>query len=69
MTWFTSSILGLLCLSGLAQADQRLNLTGSSTVAPVVMEIAKRFEANNPDVRIDVQTGGPTRCYRHLYWS
>ncbi|MDT8311878.1 MAG: phosphate ABC transporter substrate-binding protein, partial [Methylophaga sp.] len=33
----------------------------SSTVAPVAMEIAKRFEANNPDIRIDVQTGGSTR--------
>jgi phosphate transport system substrate-binding protein len=51
----------LLCLSGMAQADDRLNLTGSSTLAPVVMEIAKRFEANNPGVRVDVQTGGSTR--------
>lgn len=51
----------LLCLSGMAQADERLNLTGSSTVAPVAMEIAKRFEAENPDVRVDVQAGGSTR--------
>ncbi|MDT8371281.1 MAG: hypothetical protein RQ783_04715 [Gammaproteobacteria bacterium] len=70
MKWFTSSLLGLLCLSGIAQAQQQtLNLTGSSTVAPVAMEIAKRFEANTPDIRIDVQTDGSTRCYWHRYWS
>ena len=39
----------------------KLTLTGSSTVAPLVNEIAKRFEAENPDVRIDVQTGGSSR--------
>src|SRR5690554_2512410 len=36
----------------------RLTLTGSSTVAPLVTEIAKRFEQRHPGVRIDVQTGG-----------
>lgn len=36
----------------------QLTLTGSSTVAPLVTEIAKRFEQRHPDVRIDVQTGG-----------
>ncbi len=35
-----------------------LTLSGSSTVAPLVMEIAQRFEQLHPDVRIDVQTGG-----------
>ncbi len=40
---------------------QRLVLTGSSTVAPLVTEIAKRFESLNPNVRIDVQTGGSSR--------
>ncbi|MFN3150174.1 extracellular solute-binding protein [Bremerella sp.] len=38
--------------------DGRLSLTGSSTVAPLVTEIAKRFEQLHPGVRIDVQTGG-----------
>lgn len=57
----TLTFICLMCLSGLTQADNRLNLTGSSTVAPVVMEIAKRFEASNPGVRVDVQTGGSTR--------
>ncbi len=36
----------------------KLTLTGSSTVAPLVTEIAKRFETLHPGVRIDVQTGG-----------
>ena len=43
------------------RASERLTLTGSSTVAPLVLEIAKRFEKLNPGVRIDVQTGGSSR--------
>ncbi|MCG6158122.1 phosphate ABC transporter substrate-binding protein [Rubinisphaera margarita] len=41
-----------------AQLSGRLELTGSSTIAPLVTEIAKRFESMHPGVRIDVQTGG-----------
>jgi len=55
------SFIWLLFVSGIVQAEQRLDLTGSSTVAPIVMEIAKRFEAENTGVRVDVQTGGSTR--------
>lgn len=36
-------------------------ITGSSTVAPVVADAAKQFEQDNPDYRIDVQTGGSSR--------
>ncbi len=39
----------------------RLVLTGSSTVAPLAGEIAKRFEQLHPGVRVDVQTGGSSR--------
>ena len=39
----------------------KLVLTGSSTVAPLASEIAKRYEAEHPQVRIDVQTGGSSR--------
>jgi phosphate transport system substrate-binding protein len=39
----------------------KLVLTGSSTVAPLVAEIGKRFELEYPDVRVDVQTGGSSR--------
>lgn len=39
----------------------RLIITGSSTLAPLVNEIAQRFETQHPNVRIDVQTGGSSR--------
>lgn len=64
------AFLGLLITgcSGAASGDSgrgadgklsgRLFLTGSSTVAPLATEIAKRFEELHPGVRIDVQTGG-----------
>ncbi len=39
----------------------RIAITGSSTVAPLVGEIARRFEEEYPAVRIDVQTGGTSR--------
>lgn len=44
-----------------AVADTRLITTGSSTVAPLISEIAKRYEDNHPGTRIDVETGGSTR--------
>ncbi|TXI20816.1 MAG: phosphate ABC transporter substrate-binding protein [Nitrosomonas sp.] len=40
---------------------QRLVVTGSSTLAPLVNEIARRFESAHPGMRIDVQTGGSSR--------
>jgi len=46
--------------SGFA-ADNKLVLTGSSTVAPLAAEIGKRFEKLNPGVQVDVQTGGSSR--------
>ncbi|NOQ63384.1 MAG: phosphate ABC transporter substrate-binding protein [Methyloprofundus sp.] len=42
-------------------AIEKLTLTGSSTVAPLAAEIAKRFESLYPNVRVDVQTGGSSR--------
>lgn len=61
-------LVSILCLisavmlghHAFAEAN-RLTLTGSSTVAPLVNEIAKRFEKNNPGVRVDVQSGGSGR--------
>ncbi len=41
--------------------SHRIVVTGSSTIAPLINEIALRFEAENPDYRIDVQTGGSSR--------
>lgn len=42
-------------------ATDRLVVTGSSTIAPLAAEIAKRFEQQNPGVRVDVQSGGSSR--------
>ncbi|GJL65328.1 MAG: phosphate ABC transporter substrate-binding protein [Nitrospirales bacterium] len=39
----------------------KLIITGSSTIAPLVAEIGKRFETQYPGSRIDVQTGGSSR--------
>jgi phosphate transport system substrate-binding protein len=38
-----------------------LVLTGSSTLAPVVAEVAQQYERAHPGVRIDVQSGGSSR--------
>ncbi|SFL36311.1 phosphate ABC transporter substrate-binding protein, PhoT family [Nitrosomonas aestuarii] len=48
-------------LTSVSAASQRLIVTGSSTVAPLMSEIARRFELQYPEVRIDVQTGGSSR--------
>lgn len=53
--------LALLCCSIVQAADNKLVLTGSSTVAPLAAEIGKRFEERNPRVRVDVQSGGSSR--------
>ncbi|MGR3275324.1 phosphate ABC transporter substrate-binding protein [Acaryochloris marina NIES-2412] len=63
---FLGLSLGLQACSTLQASSsgntpQKLVITGSSTVAPVASEIAKRYEAQNPQVRIDVQTGGSSR--------
>lgn len=39
----------------------RLLLTGSSTMAPLMSDVAKRFEALHPDIKIEVQAGGSGR--------
>ncbi|NES24512.1 MAG: phosphate ABC transporter substrate-binding protein [Symploca sp. SIO3E6] len=58
----TACFCGLLqgCTSSQTQ-DQKLTLTGASTIAPLVTIMGKRFETQNPRVQIDVQTGGSTR--------
>lgn len=56
-----SFVMCLLNISVVHASDQRLIITGSSTVAPLALEIAKRFEKLNQQVRIDVQTGGSSR--------
>lgn len=57
-------LCGLLVLSAhsvSAHATERLMVTGSSSIAPIALEIVKRFESERPDVQIDIQTGGSSR--------
>lgn len=59
-------LLGATGCDGHARSDAsgnstRLVVTGSSTVAPVVAELAQAYEKLHPNVRIDVQTGGSSR--------
>lgn len=49
------------CGSQQSPSEDKLVITGSSTVAPLVAEIAKRYEQQAGDIRIDVQTGGSSR--------
>jgi phosphate transport system substrate-binding protein len=55
----------LVCFFGVASvalaANEKIVITGSSTVAPLILEIAKRFENQNAGTQIDVQSGGSGR--------
>jgi phosphate transport system substrate-binding protein len=60
--------MNLTCLAAMllgvainVHAADKLVLTGSSTIAPLMSEIGKRFEKANPGVQIDVQSGGSSR--------
>ena len=56
-----SAVIVLSSFACARDDGQKVILTGSSTVAPLMSEIAKRFEAKKPGVRVDVQTGGSSR--------
>ncbi len=43
------------------EASRRIVLTGSSTLAPLMVEIGRAYERNHPGIRVDVQTGGSSR--------
>ena len=57
------NIIVLVCLLFSIQAYtyDKLVLTGSSTVAPLLSDIAKAYESSHSQIRIDVQTGGSSR--------
>jgi len=59
----SASLALVLVLSpaGRAGAVERLVITGSSTIAPLVLQIARRYEQAHPGLRIDVQSGGSSR--------
>ena len=51
----------LACGSESVHAAERVTLTGSSTIAPLVQAGVERYEVLHPGIRIDVQTGGSSR--------
>jgi len=57
-----AALAALAALPRLALAQTtKLTLTGSSTLAPVITELAKRFRVGNPGVDIVVEAGGSAR--------
>jgi phosphate transport system substrate-binding protein len=44
------------------RATDKLTITGSLTVYPLVNDIAHRFEAEHPGVKIDVEAGGSAKA-------
>lgn len=60
--WIITMMLLLVGWSTAAiAASHKLVLTGSSTIAPLAVELGRRFESMHPGVRVDVQTGGSSR--------
>jgi phosphate transport system substrate-binding protein len=61
--WLGTLLLLVTALVGCKseKASHNLTITGASTLAPLVSELAKRFEERNPGVRVDVQMGGSSR--------
>jgi len=55
------ALAGGSCAPGPDDGDATLVVTGSSTIAPLVGEIARQYEREHPGVRIDVQSGGSSR--------
>jgi len=53
-----SAVLALLLALAPHANAQKLLLTGSSTIYPLMTDIARRFEGLNPGVSIDVRSGG-----------
>lgn len=53
--------LALACSPADAAGRRTVVVTGSSTIAPLMSEIGKRFEELHPGVRVDVQSGGSSR--------
>jgi len=56
-------LLAAVCLSSCEKGEksESVIVTGSSTIAPLVADAAKQYEASHPGVRIEVQSGGSSR--------
>lgn len=63
---FTLGVVMSLTLVGISKADtkkdrQKVLITGSSTLAPLMTTLATEYEKKHPNVQIDVQTGGSSK--------
>lgn len=58
-----AAALVLVLAAGCGREDSSgtVVVTGSSTIAPLVADAAKRYEASRPGARIEVQSGGSSR--------
>lgn len=54
-------LVALLATGAVAQERKTITVTGSSTIAPILLEAGRAYEQRTPGVRIDVQTGGSSR--------
>jgi phosphate transport system substrate-binding protein len=54
-------LLPLGCSDAGTRGTDRLIITGSSTLAPLIADIARQYEQQKPHIRVDVQTGGSSR--------
>lgn len=61
-------LLSILVVSSVSRAESsaplsasRMLLSGSSTMAPLMVEVAKRFQSLHPGIQIEVQMGGSGR--------
>ena len=69
-----SQMLGLILSLGallqsctvIHQPDETLMLSGSTTIAPLMSEIAERFESSHPGVSIEVLAGGSNKGIEDL---
>ena len=55
------AVLLTCCGPGDVTGTDRVELSGSSTIAPLIQAEAEVYEQEHPGVRIDVQTGGSSR--------
>lgn len=60
MTRYWGILVLILTLAGCGPRTDKLVITGSSTMAPVIAEVAERYEAET-GVQVDVQSGGTGR--------
>lgn len=54
-------IIFLLVSSLSIATPTKITITGSSTIAPLAVELGKAYELKHPGLRIDVQSGGSSR--------